>query len=160
MVFRELIDYEHVHQTLLASQMCNGYRIAVVSLCTAVFRIAKYLPDHRVLDQPAQLFLQDVVRIVNEAATETIAAVAQALTLIRSGPAHYAPPPRGTRNLSDSRVAPQIRVFHEMQPDSQALPCMHGCLLQWAVYFAADCEFVATTCANDYWEYWTQVQRP
>lgn len=144
-MFRELVDYEHVYQTVLASQMWNGYRVAVISLRTAALRIAKHLPDHRELDQPAQLSLQDMDRIINEAATETTAAVAQALIPVRSGVTHHAPLPRGTaQELHDSRLAQHTPVFHEMQPNSQALLYMHGCLLQWSVYFAADCEFVAT----------------
>ena len=142
--FRSLIDYEHVYHTVLAAQLWNGYRAAIVILCTVVVRIANCLPGRVVLNKKAQLFSEKAARIINEVAVDTIAAVPRALTLIRSRTAHHTPPSlRNGHDLCDGRLAQHAPVFQETQPDSQALPYMHGCPLQWSVYFAAKCEFVA-----------------
>ena len=142
--YRSLIKYEHVYHTVLAAQLWNGHRAAIVILCTIVIKIANRLPGRVVLDKEAQLFSEKAAHIINEVAVDTIAAVPQALTLIRSRAAHHTPPSLGNgHDLCDGRLAQHVPVFQETQADSQALPYMHGCPLQWSVYFAAKCEFVA-----------------
>ena len=142
--FRSVITYEHVYHTVLAAQLWNGYRAAIVILCTIVIRIANHLTGRVVLDKETQLFSEKAASILNEIAVDTIAAVPQALTLIQSRAAHHTPPSLGNRHdICDGRLAQHAPVFHETQPDSQALPYMHGCSLQWSVYLAAKCEFVA-----------------
>lgn len=138
--FPGLVDYEHVYQMVLPFQLWNGYRVAVIELCSVVARIADFLPRQVILDEPAQQFLGNVVSIINDVAVETIAAVPPPIPLLRSRATNILESGHGFRDDGLQRPPP---VFHRQQADSQAVPYMHGCQLQWAVYFAVNCEFVA-----------------
>jgi hypothetical protein len=129
--FSSLVDHEHVYQTQLATQLWNGYRTAVVILCTVVARIAKRLPSQVCLDDQAQAFLNNAAYIINQVAVDTIAAVPRPPAALGS-----------SHNPGYGSYARHAPVFQETQPDSQAVPYMHGCPLQWSVYFAANCEFI------------------
>jgi hypothetical protein len=135
--FRNLVAYEHVYPTILAAQLWNGYRAAVIILCSVVARIASRLPSRVGFDKPAQLFLDKAVCIIHQIANDTISAVPRPLSSIRSIADRLTPFPPG-RGL-----AQHAPVFQETRSESQAVPIMHGCQLQWSVYFAANCEFVA-----------------
>jgi hypothetical protein len=127
--FRGLVAYEHVYPTVLAAQLWNGYRSAVIILCSIVTRIASRFPSRVGFDKPAQLFLDKAVCIINQTANDTISAVPRPLPSIHSRANHS--------------TVQHASVFQEAHPDPQAVPLMHGCQLQWSVYFAANCEFVA-----------------
>ncbi|KAH7304569.1 hypothetical protein B0I35DRAFT_516764 [Stachybotrys elegans] len=137
--FHGLVDYEHVYQTVLASQLWNGYRTALILLCTVVARIANCFPRQAGLDEAAQQFLDSAVGIINQVAVETIAAVPPPVPQMRSKASNIL---GSVHSFSDDELESHTRVFWETRPDTQAVPYMHGCQLQWAVYFAANCEFV------------------
>lgn len=139
-----LVVYEHVYPTVLAAQLWNGYRAAVIILCSVVATIASRLPSVVGFDEPAQLFLNKAVCIINQIANDTISAVSQPLSSIRSKANHSTSSPFGRGGyIGNGRLAKHAPVFQETRSESQAVPQMHGCQLQWSVYFAANCEFVA-----------------
>lgn len=139
------VDHEHVYRTVLAEQLWNGYRTALVILCSLVARITHHLPSPLGLDKPAQLFSDNAVNIINKVAIDTIAAVPRPRSVLRSRatPRHTTSPPAQGQGLGASGIAQHTTVFSVTRTDSLAVPYMHGCQLQWSVYFAANCEFVA-----------------
>lgn len=138
--FGRMVDYEHVYQTVLATQLWSGYRAAVIILCTMVARISNCLPSQVGFDTPVKQFMHKAIEIINDAAVDTIAAVPRPTPLVHSS----ATAPLGYgHDSSDGNLTQHAPVFQETQPDSQAIPHMHGCPLQWSVYYAANCEFVA-----------------
>lgn len=144
--FPHLLDYEHVYQSVLATQTWNEYRLVLLVLCALVIRISNRFPGKLHLRPQSQDLVSNASRLINEAALETVAAVTQSIALIADKAAEPLPPftlnDWQARYLCSQRSAEHLSVFHGGVEDQQSLPYMYGCSLQWAVYFAADCEFV------------------
>ena len=142
--FPGLLEYEHSYNTVLAAQLWNAYRTATILLWTVIVKVASQWPCLVVQDPDIQAISGEANNIINREALETIAAVPQVFTLIGNRAAHHTPPyvEKEGDLCGGRRDAEHKPVFVESKPDSQPLPYMHGCLLQWSIYFAADCEYV------------------
>lgn len=158
--FLPVVNYEHVYPTILSSQIWNGSRAAIVSVCSAAAHLGTLLPRNFPLSPASRAFVDSCVHIINMTSVEILAAVPRASTLNRSQkPSDSIPdsksnpinPMSGRSHativnehaLAEHALAEHAPVFREDRPDSQAVPYMNGCQMQWSVYFAARCRFVA-----------------
>lgn len=145
-----LLQYEQVFHSVPATQLWNGFRIAIVTICTIVASVRVETEGDQAIESDLQWFLGNAPSIANQTALDIIAAVPQALALIASRAAQQ--PPIGRRDICDKGIAMHDPVFQHKMRDSQDLPLVHGCLLQWSVYFAAQSELVDKITRKRLWE--------
>lgn len=102
------------------------------------------MPSRDGLDKPVEEFLDKAPRIINHIAVETIAAVPRPPPALPPRATHLVRSYLGSgHDFVDDRIAQDEPIFYETQSESRVIPPMHGCPLQWSVYFSANCEFVA-----------------
>jgi len=143
-MFQDVLPYEHVYHSIMSTQLWNAYRTATIKLSAIIADLCHALPDRPVLEQQPHSLHAQALQTINAQALHSIAAVPRLRKLIEMPAAHHASPAPEEGDICYLREAPYPSAFKELRPDPQPLPYMHGCLMQWSVYFAAECVYVET----------------
>lgn len=157
--FLPLINHEHIYHSLLTARIWNDRRVATILLFTVIARIAGpgsvEMPLKLDAKYDSHYLKAYAYETIQETAKETLAAVPQTLAGLKgkvfeirqqSSLIFNSIDVQGLR-LCESSSEYDEHVFNQRQAhqnlrSSATLPYMDTCRVQWAVYFAVQCEFV------------------
>lgn len=134
--FEEITPTAQVYQSVTAAQMWNGKRIATVKLYSIIKRIADHQTSLDLQLDPSSMGAL-AVKTINQAAIECLEATPQVVEIARA-------------RLDQALLKDEFRICHDAQlssngcfvqtqPVQAKLPQLQACLLQWSVYFVAQC---------------------
>lgn len=145
-----LLDYEHEYHSVLATQLWNSHRAAIILLCTTIACLGVKDTDEDRLIGRARSFRDSVPHIVNQNAIETLAAVPRAVDRIDSRQRHLQLPADRT-DICHTGHSHHLPVFQTTTTEEGVVPYLHSCQIQWAVFFGVQCSLVAVEIRRRLW---------